>query len=241
MEHFVSQWQPGRLEERPEQRAIPALASEGPSDSSGEIVGIGRCLVGQVGVLGVIPDLFRRVKVRRVAREPFDLNGALVTGKVAPDDGRLVHTPTIPDENDPPSEMASKPAKEQHQVVPADVPFLKGPIEPNATALWCHGERADGRDPIVTRPLAEDGRLTPRSPGAPDERLQHEAAFIQKDHAPSGGAGVFLYAASADASTDRWLLRRALSTGGRASADSTRRPGGSSKHGRDDTEPRRCA
>ena len=62
------------MEEGTEQRLVLAFASERAGDSPAQFQNVVGNEVGQVGVLGVIPDLFGGVEFRSVRRQPLDLN-----------------------------------------------------------------------------------------------------------------------------------------------------------------------
>jgi len=67
----------------------------------------------------------------------------------------------------------------------------------------------DARNALVAIPGALYGRLTARRPGTAHHWLEHEAALVQEDHAPTPLSRVFLYAATAACARPLWPARRA--------------------------------
>ncbi len=82
--------------------------------------------------------------------------------------------------------------------------------------------RRDSREPVVSVPTVQDRCLAAWRPGAANQRLEHKAALVRKNHATPGFARVFLYAASLPFANLRQLVRYVLWPVVRASGNSSR-------------------
>ena len=62
------------LEERPQQLLLTSASTNRPANGLSEGSGVIRNVVGQVIVLGVVPDLLIGVKLRSIRWQPLDLD-----------------------------------------------------------------------------------------------------------------------------------------------------------------------
>ena len=89
-------------------------------------------------------------------------------------------------------------------------------VEPAATPPWTQGQARDHRYAIVVLPVAHDGRLAARRPGAPDGGDQLEARFVREDEArvPARGSGLHGGGPERDRSLARiWPVLRVYGVG----------------------------
>jgi len=189
--------------------------------------------VGQITVLGMAPDVFRRVEIGSIGRKPFDDN-ARMPGQPGRDSLSPVRAVTIPDEGEAMRNVAVEHAKEPQYFGSTDVVAMVHPVKTVSTPAWSHGEGADDREPIPTIPLSQDRGLAPRRPRPATQRLKHESALIPEHDASTGAASVFLYAASAPPAIVEWPPRFALVPAAPVSGNSTPRGEGLSRHGQGD-------
>ena len=187
--------------------------------------------VRQVAVLGVPPDVFHRVEVRGVGRQPLD-DDPPVPGQPGLDPRRPVGAASVPDEREAVRQVAVQRLEEVQDLGAPDVVWVLRPVQPEPAPAGRHGEGADRREAIPAIPLAEEGGLAAGRPRPAAHGLEHEAAFIEEDQAPTAAPGVFLYAASARPATAGWRPRPVPGPGAPASGSSTPPRAGSSRRGR---------
>src|SRR4030042_1634380 len=84
-------------------------------------------------------------------------------------------------------------------------------IQTQTMPLRRNSNRRDNRKPVMSIPTVQDRCVAPWRPGAANQRLEHKATFIRKNHATPGFTSVFLYAASLSFANLRWLVRCVLS------------------------------
>ena len=192
---------------------MSTLFSDGCLDMRVKIGAVVGNEIGQVAVLGVVPDLFGRVEVWGVGGEPFDPDACTVAVQILAHDFGPMDVPTIQDEDEFTLKTASDPAEKVHNVRSSNVFGLHVPIQTQPAALRGDGDGADDRQPVVTVPCRENRRLSSGCPSPADHRLEHEATLVNKDDATALPPGVFLYAAIAAAASARFPLRPARGRG----------------------------
>lgn len=164
--------------------------------------------VGQIAVLGVVPNLLRRIQLRRIGWQPFELKPI----RMLPLEElccRTMHARTVPDENDLAADVAVHLKQEPDHVVRTGVVRQQLKVKTRQTSRGRESHHRDGRQAIVPIPGPLDGGLATGSPGPPSHRLQHEAAFIQESDASLLRGPPFLCAAIPCAANVRWPLHRA--------------------------------
>jgi len=194
--------------------------------------------VRQVPVLGMAPDAFHRVEVRGIGRQPLD-DDPLPGGQPVLDALCPVGAVSVPDERETVRDVPTQCLKEPEDFRGSDVVGVRGPVEAESAPMGSHGEGADRGEPVAAVPLAEDGRLATGRPGPADHRLEHEAALVKEDDAPTGFSGVFLYGATARPATALLHPRPAPGPGAPVSDNSSPLRAESSRRGRGGSEPRR--
>lgn len=146
------------------------LVIEGLSHEITEFVGVFRHVVGEVGVLRMVPDAFDWVEIGCVWREPLNLEpiGALL---VEATDGRAMHVQPIANQDDRPPQFTSQLQQELQEVGRFDVVIVDGEGQAQAARARAIGKGGDDGQPIVPVPRILQWRFAARSPGAAVERL----------------------------------------------------------------------
>src|SRR5512138_4037206 len=124
----VSQFELGVLEER-SQQGLPALGplkrlSYGPS----QIRDVVRQEVRQIPVFGLCPDLFVRIELRRIRRQPFDLQPTREPFQ-EPTGRRAMDLPTVQNQDKSPWQMAQHLGHERFNIGSADIVPMKGEVQ----------------------------------------------------------------------------------------------------------------
>jgi len=60
-----------------------------------KFLNIFRSYISQIRIFGLVPNLFNRVEVWGVSRQPFDLDISFMTIQIIPDQSCPMNTPTI--------------------------------------------------------------------------------------------------------------------------------------------------
>ena len=195
------------------------FANQRPMNGDVQVQQVVRDEVGQITIFGVVPNVFDWVEIRGIGRQPLEVEPIRMNvGDLT--SGATMHIPAIPDQNGPPAQMTSKVPQKVDHVRRANVLFVNGKEEPQATPVGRDRHGTDDRESIVSVPCVREGRLSPRRPGSPQQRLQHEATFIDEHEWTIADARLFLSEANLAFAIDRPLARHAPVPSARASADS---------------------
>ena len=146
--------------------------------------------IGQVGVLGVVPNHLDRIEFGGLSRQPDYLKLIRVL-ILQPPDGLAMSTISIQHQDELAPQMPMDHRDEGYDLLVVDV--LAANLEVEAQSLP-HGRDRDPRDhreTIVAIPVVLDRRLSLRGPGAAHNRLEHEAAFVDQHDAPAVFLGFF--------------------------------------------------
>ncbi len=119
------------FEERPQQRLLAPSPTERATDGLAECSDVIRDVVGQVVVLGVLPDLLVGVEVRGVRGQPFDLDPARKPFKQSPG-GRAMRWQPIDDQDDAVRQALKQTGHEVLEVVGPDVVVVDVEIKAQA-------------------------------------------------------------------------------------------------------------
>ncbi len=165
------------LEERSQQGLLTSAPTDRLADGPGERFDFIREAVGQVVVLGVFPDLLIGVEFRGVRRQPLDMNATRKPAEQSPGP-RAVDRPSIDHQDHPALQTTQQRFHETLEIIGDDVVIVDVEVEPEPPEFRRHTDGRYDREPIATVSTVMDGRLALGSPGAPDHRWQHEAAFI---------------------------------------------------------------
>ncbi len=130
------------------QRSQQSLSGTGLFDrvhnSVGRRVDVVGDVVGQVGVLGMRPDLLCGVEVRRVGWKPFDQEFA-AEALHQPPCSRSVDRPTIQDQDDPATNLAPQRANKILECIGIDVVIVNVEVQPEAPSLGRERDRRNNR------------------------------------------------------------------------------------------------
>jgi len=95
---------------------------EGVDDCPPHVIEIGRGEVREVAVLRVTPfDVFRRIEVRGIGREPLDPDGLDILGQPRRHEGRPVRAVPVPDEREAMRQVAPEDIVEAQDLRGSDV------------------------------------------------------------------------------------------------------------------------
>ena len=152
--------------------------SGSPTQDSHELVDVVRSSVGELA-LQVTPDPLVGVQLGRVTGEEL----AVPSGVALEDLIDLLAFrggSRVPKKDDRATEMAKEETEKDGDFRLADVAGVEMEIQPQALAPRTDRHRRDGRDLVVLVAMAEEGRLSPGCPRAPEGRNQEKAALVQE-------------------------------------------------------------
>ena len=182
-------------EERERQRGRPSNASQASADRPLDLAKVVRAEVGKFPPLDVAPHEFRRIEIRRVARQAFDGEPRALSLQVRRHGPALMRRQAIPDEDETTtSEMTLELVQETDQ---RNVVVAPGPrLEHQVTAAPVPAERQGHREGEL-RPVEgmdQDGGLPARGPRAADGRPLRDAALVLEEDPGSATPSVFFTA-----------------------------------------------
>lgn len=145
-----------------------------------QFVRVNKCMVSKLRPLQVIPELFDWVQFRSIGRQSHILN----TRRANLLGSGVMRFPSIPDDNNPTTNVIEKVPQEYGDLLGLKVTVLKcTKIEADSLPTRREGERCQHRYFLSTATTNfEDGRLPARSEGPPDQRIQQDAAFVDVDN-----------------------------------------------------------
>lgn len=194
--------------------------------------------VGQVGVLGMAPDLFDRIQFGGVRWEKSHLYGL---GKAFPQfsGGGFVNTGSVPDHDQVSPQTPMQFGDEVFHHGRLDVLGIDAEVNAQASLFGRKGDRRDDGEAVMAVPRIVDRGLPPGRPRTADHRLQLEPALVQKDKGGVIGPPFFLSPAKPRDAKRRWLSRFAPELVVRASDNSSPDSSESSKRDPGDKAPQR--
>ena len=149
--------------------------------------------VGQFPTFDVAPDLFDRVQLRCVPGQRFDRQPGALAAQVGAHRAALVRTQSVPEEQHAPAPKV--PLELPHEGDQRHVgvaPRTRLEIEPRASCVPAERQRPGHREALPVGPgVGQDGSLPARRPGAADDGLLREPAFVLEDEPGALTAGVF--------------------------------------------------
>ena len=182
-------------EERERQGGRPSNAPQARADRPLYLAEVVRAEVGQFAPLDVAPHEFRRIEIRRVARQALDGEPRALRLQVRRHGVALVRGQAIPDKNEPTTtELALEFVQEADE---GDVVVAPGPrLEDQVTAAPVPAERqGDGEGEL--RPVEgmdQDGGFAAWRPRAADGRPLRDAALVLEDDPGAAAPSVFFTA-----------------------------------------------
>src|SRR5262249_46093675 len=177
-----------------------------------------RQIIGQIPVLGLVPDLLGGIEFRGIGRQPRDPHQPGGTLRPQAAQGGTMHAPAIEDKKKGAAQVALEQVEEGQHVGCADIVGMQAKIEPQALALRGASERAADREAVMARPTPLNRGLSPRGPRPPARGLQLEAALVQQDEVSLMLARFFLAAARSESASAQWPPRPPRGRGARVFA-----------------------
>src|SRR5580692_8659042 len=132
-----------------------------------------------------------------------------------------MHTPAVPNHNQPAAQLAMYLLDKFHYVHRGDVVIEQPEVQADSQRPRGQTQRAQHAEPVVPVPGILHGRLPTRGPGAATKRLQHEPTFVEKHDASFSRGSLFLSAASPPVANAGSPFRLAHGHAARASARSS--------------------
>jgi len=124
-------------------------------------------VVGQVGVLGMVPHMLHRVESRRVRRKPLESESPARL-KAA---GRLaMHRPAVQHHDQGPSQMPLHVPQETLELLGGDISTLDAEVQPQPVSACGQAQATDHAEAVVSIPAVHHRRLPHWSPGSPYHR-----------------------------------------------------------------------
>lgn len=147
-------------------------------------------VVGQIRVLGVAPACFHGVELRGVGGQPLEFD-VLHPGRIYSFGRRAMDWPVVETDNQRTLELLTQGFDEADDFIRPDVLFVN--LKRRADTASCGG-KCDGSNhaqTVVAKPGFLERRLTGWRPGAPIQRLQAEAGFVDKNNGCASSASFF--------------------------------------------------
>jgi len=182
------------MEKRTQQVFLATLAGKRISHCLSQCVNIIRNKVGQVHVFAVIPNLFDRVKIRSIGRQPFEVQSAEPQFEFPC--RRTVNHPAIHNQDEAPGKMSQYLRNKLLKVVSVHIRVLYRKIESELVSPRRNTYRRNGRQSVATVPSIMDWSLAFRRPSAANSWLKHKTAFVHKYDGFAASTGFFLSFAS---------------------------------------------
>ena len=192
--------------------------------------------VGKIMALGLIPNCFDRIQLRRVGWKPFDRE-PVSSGALEVFDCRAMNSQSITDENDGAAELAMDVDNELLKLGRANVVVVNRKRQRKSLVPRAENQAGDRRQSVIAVPNRLLRRLSARCPSSAIVRLKLKAAFIRKDDDSFSSEPFFLSAAKTSSATARRLADFAHGPGVRVSGTTNRASAIFSRHGPDDSPP----
>ncbi len=145
--------------------------------------------VGQ-GTIGLGPDVFRRIELRRVGRELFHVE-SWMGGDPRSDFFTAMDRSPIPEQDDGSLQMPEQVLQERSDIQAGEIVTAQPKVERHPSPLGRHGQGTDRRHPILLIAVAHDRRAAFRGPGVRHVGDEQEARFIKEDEVGTTSRGVF--------------------------------------------------
>jgi len=198
-----------------------------------EFVHIVGCAVGQIAAPSR-PHKLGGIEFGRVRGKVLDLDAGMLPEKRR-DLTAAMDRPPIPEDHDGTAEMAEQGGEEGADVQTVERSILERQVEPDVASSRGHRQRRDRRKPVVFVEMVHARRAAARGPRAGHIGNEQKPGFINEHEMGATSCGVFLYAASAAASTPRSRLRRVLRPAAPVSGNSSPSGAAGARRDSDDT------
>ncbi len=205
-----------RQEAEPERGRSPNPGQAG-AQRAAKAVEIEGAVIRELSGLHVAPERLDRIQFGRIGGQPLGPEPGAVRREVGPHAAAGVGAEAVPEENDAlPSEVPLERAQERDQRRCGVRPRASLEVQPSAPAVPAKRQGGGARQasPVVDH-VPQDGGLTARRPGPPDDRLLGEAAFVLEDEPGALAPGVF-FTAGHRTRTHRRMAASSRSTAWRA-------------------------
>jgi hypothetical protein len=149
--------------------------------------------IGQFAHLDVAPHLFDRVQFRGVPRQAFDVQPAALASQIRAHGTAPVRTQAVPDQDhwttaEVPFQVAQKPDEGPGRIGAG----TRLEIEAGPPPIPAEGQRPGYREPLPgTARVDQDRGVAARRPGAADNGLLRDPAFVLEDEPGPPAPGVF--------------------------------------------------
>jgi len=153
----------------------------------------------------VIPDLLNGIELGRIAGEGFNVEPRIVPLHLG-DEGSLVYTTIVPQEDDRSPQVPQKCTKERGHMGCLKVALLEPEVQTHMFAHSRYTEGCQGRDAVVSVVVMENRCLPGRCPCPSAGRDEKKAAFIEEQQMGPKSLRLFLYVATCSASNEQWPL-----------------------------------
>jgi len=156
----------------------------------------GRGIIGHDAAIQMAPNIFHRVELGRIGRQPFQRQPALLIDLVEIVEGgsALVGGQAVPEEGDRSRKLAAQGLDKIHQVRTFDRAFLEAEAEADRATAGRADQDADRGESLPIEVMNQFRGVAAWSPGAADGRLLGKAALIEKNQERAVAAGFFLMA-----------------------------------------------
>lgn len=146
-----------------------------------------------VMALEITPQVLYRVEFRRIPGEALDVKPREPAPELL-DEWSLVDGRSIPQEYDVSTKMEDEHPDKVGDMRRIEVFLLEADIESQVMASCGNGKDGKRRDAVMLPTVANDRRLSLRSPGAAPRGNEHEAALVEKDKVGAKSCGFFFIA-----------------------------------------------
>jgi hypothetical protein len=131
---------------RADKRRLISLFGHRGADGPAKVGQVVRDEVGQVRILGVVPDLLGRIEVWGIGRQPFRLEP--VRPAFQEDADRLpVDVPAVQNDDEPPRQMAVESEQKRHHLGRTDVVGMKAEVQAHPASHGRDRDHRHGRQP----------------------------------------------------------------------------------------------
>jgi hypothetical protein len=199
------------------QRGVPPDAAEPGAQRPAERVQIGRTMIRELAGLDVAPQGLNGVQFGGIGRQALDREPGALSGDVGAHAATGMGAEPVPQQDDPPAAEVAFERAQKWQERGSRVRARSGlKVQPGAATVPAKGQRGrDGQALPAAGDVRQDGGLTARRPGPPDDRLLGDPAFVLEDEPGPLAAGVF-FTAGQRPCTHRRMASASRSTAWRA-------------------------
>lgn len=141
-------------------------------------------------LLGQLPDPFIGVELRRIRREPLQVEPRGASAQLT-DELASMRISAVPQDDDVPRDLAEQLSQEVAGLELSDVLRVELKVKVETLAPGRNRDPRNGGDPVASIEVMNCRRLADGSPGASDRGGQLEAGFVGEDEVGTQPPGVF--------------------------------------------------